>query len=234
MSCHKNQFWDRAGIAAFDCQRLQTPSPLNNPPNWNCKETVDLATALELLQGAPSCYHESQDEWLGDFKWLEEVYNRAQYAASPRIATPEHGRDDIEPTQKVRRVTKQNSPLAAGDKYVNNASGVSHGWVESSNSSMSYDIHGPFSNTGARARVQEDSAGSTTPTPTTYRSLADSQSPDSRVTTVNTPQLYDWYSAPYDNQEHVERVVEGLREMERVFRAGIKRRISQVEQSRPE
>jgi hypothetical protein len=93
-------------------------------------------------------------------------------------------------------------------------------------------MHSPVYNDDASVLAREDSADSATPTPTNCPSLMDDQISAVEVHTVNMPQLYDWYSVPYDNHEHVEKVLEELKEMDRSFRAETKESLRRLEQSR--
>ncbi|RYC54071.1 hypothetical protein CHU98_g12140 [Xylaria longipes] len=207
---------------ALYCQMPQTLGLLDNPLDWDgffdFKESVrpisvpsvkavllgtilttelqiDPKSSLELLQEPLPCTYEPHDEWLVEFKRLQDVHDRARAVSVPTIPAPFQEQNEI----------RQSYP-----------------------SQPEYHSRDKFSKNSRPARIR-DETGCTTPTPTRY----------SRSTEGRSPALYDWNPTPaYDYQQtlgdhDVQSAMKGLREIEQNLKAETKRRMSQIEQSRP-
>ncbi|KAH8164024.1 hypothetical protein CIB48_g4217 [Xylaria polymorpha] len=82
MPLNTNPFW---GSSDSDTFYFHTPTTtlglLNTPLDWDgffdFQESIDPKSSLELLQGPLPCTYEPHDEWLTEFKRLQDVYNRA-------------------------------------------------------------------------------------------------------------------------------------------------------------
>ncbi|KAI0458639.1 hypothetical protein F5B21DRAFT_458868 [Xylaria acuta] len=212
MTFNTNAFWGCSDSDTFRCYTPPTPDSLNNPPDWDgffdFQESIDPTSSLELLQGPLPCTYEPHDEWLADFKQLQDVRNRASAVNAATISTPpQHERDiftasHIGSYQPETRQSHSSRPRC-------------HSRVK-------------FSKNAGPAYVQ-DKTGRASPISTRYSSSADGRSPG----------FYDWNSpSAYDNQQNlggldVQRAIKGLREIEQNLQADTKRRMSQIQQSRP-
>ncbi|KAI8945711.1 hypothetical protein F4801DRAFT_567380 [Xylaria longipes] len=199
MAANTNAFWGSLDSDALYCQMPQTLGLLDNPLDWDgffdFKESIDPKSSLELLQEPLPCTYEPHDEWLVEFKRLQDVHDRARAVSVPTIPAPFQEQNEI----------RQSYP-----------------------SQPEYHSRDKFSKNSRPARIR-DETGCTTPTPTRY----------SRSTEGRSPALYDWNPTPaYDYQQtlgdhDVQSAMKGLREIEQNLKAETKRRMSQIEQSRP-
>ncbi|KAJ2987298.1 hypothetical protein NUW58_g4584 [Xylaria curta] len=200
------------GSSDFDCNTPPTQD-LFLIPNWDgvfeFQERIDPKTSLELLQEPIPYFCEPQDEWLTEFKRLQDVYNRAPVLSAPTVFAPPqlNGSGDA-------LTTNTNTP-----------SDTSSCQPESENPSKSlHHPHGPLPVTGQLPYVQSETVCAP-PASTTYPPF---ESKD--------PAIHNWNSTPYNEQQavserDVKEAVKRLREMEQSLQADTKRRKSQIEQS---
>ncbi|KAI0447550.1 hypothetical protein F4803DRAFT_498563 [Xylaria telfairii] len=213
MTFNTNPFWGSSDSDTFYCHTPTTTlGLLNTPPDWDgffdFKESIDPKSSLELLQGPLPCTYEPHDEWLIEFKRLQDVYNRAPAMSVRTTTTPLHheqsvcAANNITPYQPEIRHSYPSQPQChARDKFSKN--------------------DGPA--------CVRDKIRHATPTPVNY----------SCSTNGRSPGLYNWSPTPaYDNQQafgshDVQRAIKRLREIEQNLQADTKRRMCQIEQSRP-
>ncbi|KAI1740771.1 hypothetical protein F4680DRAFT_417793 [Xylaria scruposa] len=211
MTFNSNAFWGSSDFDTFQCQTPPISDLFNNPPNWDnlfdFTETIDPKSSLDLLQAPLPCAHEPPDEWLAEFKRLQDVHNRAQAVGVPTISPPLYH--------------EQNTSIASNVNFYQPEIGQFP-----SSQPQPYSPKLPRKNGQACVR---DNAGYATPSP-----LRRSCSTDGR-----SPGLYDWKPTPaYNNQKtlgnhDVQSAMRGLKEIEQNLKADTKRRMSQIEQSRP-
>lgn len=170
------------------------------------KSQIDPKSSLELLQGPVPCYYEPRDEWLVEFKGLQQVHDRAPTMGTS--TTPPYQNQDTATTGS------ENSHSQQGKRK-------SHPVL----------CHPPvkFSKTdGSACPGHDDGPGCTTPRPTGCQRIADRRTSDGSDTIIYAPTLLPHIRTACD----IQKTMKGLKELEQIFEADIKRRKIQVEASR--
>ncbi|KAI0549285.1 hypothetical protein F4679DRAFT_547421 [Xylaria curta] len=208
MNLNVNVFWGSSDSDTFRCQTPPTLGLLPDSPSWDglfdFTEIIDPKSSLALLQGPLPNTYEPPDEWLIEFKRLQDVHHRAQAVGVSTTSEPLYHKKSALRTSNI-----------------------------SSHQPEMNDLYHPqprqsqdkFARIDGQACVR-DEPGCAAPSPT-KRSCS------------TTGGLYHWNPTPaYDNQQtlgdhDVRRAMEGLREIEQNLQADTKRRMSQIQQSRP-
>ncbi|KAI1750010.1 hypothetical protein F4782DRAFT_511013 [Xylaria castorea] len=212
MTFNTNAFWGSSDSDTFRCQTPPIRGLSKNPPNWDgvfdFTESIDPKSSLELLQGPLPCTYEPPDEWLVEFKRLQDVHDRAQAVGVQTISAPLYHEQNVFAASNISSYQPEISNLYPSQPQ-------RHSRDE-------------FSKNDGQACIR-DEIGSATPSPMSCSCSTDGRSPG----------LYDWNPIPaYDSQQalgdhDVQMVMKGLREIEQNLQADTKRRMCQIEQSRP-
>ncbi|KAI0866580.1 hypothetical protein F4860DRAFT_457815 [Xylaria cubensis] len=232
MTVNINVFW---GSSDSDTYRSQTPPTrglLQNSPKWDSlfdfSESIDPQSSLALLQGPlPPCTYEPNDDWLVEFRRLQDVHNRAQAVGAPTTLyhTSSCQPSDVSdrPSQPQRR-SQDKFPKIDGRGVEGSRCRTYQPTHQPTptHAAVECDVHFP-QYLDEQACVRDEPGCAATP------SLTRGYSSPSR-----SPQLYDWNLTPTPlGDNDVQKAMKGLKEFERNLQADTKRRISQVEQSRP-
>ncbi|KAI0469616.1 hypothetical protein F4859DRAFT_487227 [Xylaria cf. heliscus] len=212
MASDTNAFWGSSGSDAIRCHTPPTLGLLNNNPHgWDgfldFKESIDPKTSLKLLQEPLPCTYEPHDDWLVEFKRLQDVHNRAAVVGVPTILVPPRHQQNV----------------FAGS----NASSCQPEMRPSYFSQPQCRPHDGFSRNGGSACV--DKTNCTTSTLTTCSCPANVPCPG--LYDWNPIPVHDSQRARIYYE--LQRAMKELREFEHNLQADTKLRISQVEQSHP-
>lgn len=169
-------------------------------------------------------YHnyEAEDEWLVEYRRLQEVHSRAPVPAgsSAALELPHHSQHDF----------------AATNAYDSSDIGVSRPGRRRSSPSP-YHFRGPPPIRGEGLASAQDDTSDAAPASARFSHWTDGPRVGSPGSMVYTSMLYSWNpNPPYDNQHAssppgIEKAMRDLKEMEQGLQADTKRRISQVEES---
>ncbi|KAI1177925.1 hypothetical protein F4777DRAFT_539770 [Nemania sp. FL0916] len=229
MAFDSNPFWGSCDIDIIRCHTPQALALLNNPPCWDgfvdFKESVDPKSSLELLQRPVPCSYEPKDEWLAEFRRLQEVHDRASNMSSPTISVP-LGRSP-------RASTTSNSGNTDTTANTNSHRSEKRG-------PPSFLEHSPAKSPKVAEPARVQGSEIDRPTPTSAGQPSTTDGGISGYPTAIYPSMYHHFAViPADNNQparhdrDVEKAVGALREMEQSFQAETRRRMTQVEQSRP-
>ncbi|GAP82693.1 hypothetical protein SAMD00023353_0102260 [Rosellinia necatrix] len=245
MALNANSFWGGSDMDASYRHTPPAPCVPSYPSNWDIAydlrdDNLDPKSSLELLQGPAPCYYEPRDEWLVEFGRLQDIHDRVPAPSAPCIPPPHH----------------------SGGQYTFPAAG-SGGANADDGASLCPPPHGTGPSPAAAPKAEEPSwvQGGTdyatptptptpTPAPARYPHWSDDGSggggggggrnPGSPGPMIYPSALYGWASTPAyagrpaSTPRSLETAMRGLREMEHNLQAETKRRIIQVEQSRPD
>jgi hypothetical protein len=172
-------------------------------------------------------YHdyEADDEWLVEYRRLQEVHSRAPVPAVSSAAP--------EPPRHAQHT------FAAAATHDTGDIGPCQSRGRRSSPSPYHFGGAPLPTRGEGSACVQDETNDAAPTPARFSYWPDGQGFGSPGPMVYPSALYGWNpTSAYANQQAsaplgVERVMRNLKEMEQGLQADTKRRISQVEESRP-